>query len=782
MNAREAVQIDTIGQCRYPIPWRFHTYISKGCIMTELALPAGSLQAALVAFNEGADAVYLGMRNFSARKEAANFSLEELSKLKQLANDQNKKIYVAVNTLIDDSQLPEVIKTLRQIAFIGCDGIIVQDLGVAHLIKREFPSLPLHASTQLATHTIEGVRELQRLGFTRVVLARELTLEEIQKIRDACPDIELEVFIHGALCYGFSGLCTASEQLCGRSANCGACAQICRSWFSLEADPNQSAELSPTPKGKETGWYFSMSDLKAGDVAKTLEEMGIDSLKVEGRMKGPSYTLAASKYYRAVLDGTASEDEKHYLDEELSIVFARRQTRGWLADYGRTGHNFAVRTAPTLGSTSYPSHRGIPAAQIKVVKKDYAIVTALHDLSIRDGLMFFIKGTKDPIEAVKFSLSGIFDQNGRSLSTAYKGATVEVDLPLKGPLPHAGENLYLISLHDQNPALLTESIPTTKHPLDLMVEVLEKDLILTTIFEGKTICHTYEIEVNEAKKEQDLQQHLENVFRQSDTSYFGLGKITYENKTALEDKQVFLPLSWLKAIRRDWYACLDNELARWMTEEAKPQAEVTKVEKEILPAREKLCTKDGLPYLDVSILAKQFADNKKPEGILFFENNLFYLPLSPVMFDEVQFFKDLNSVITYLGQGGYLKRIRIGLNNMGQLNWARTQKDVSCFFDIYLPLGNSESARMALDLLEGLTGAYLWMESDHYEESKWPFTPTKVGSEFKPPLFISRSCFRHDSLMLSCEGCLLKGSWYVKQQNHRYHVMVNDCITTVVKA
>ncbi len=750
--------------------------------MTELALPAGSLQAALVAFNEGADAVYLGMRNFSARKEATNFSLEELSKLKQLANEQDKKIYVAVNTLIDDSQLPEILKTLRQIAFIGCDGIIVQDLGVARLIQKEFPSLSLHGSTQLSVHTIEGVRELERLGFTRVVLARELTLEEIQKIRDACPDIELKVFIHGALCYGFSGLCTASEQLCGRSANCGACAQICRSWFSLETDPSQSTALSPTPKGKETGWYFSMSDLKAGDVAKKLDEMGIDSLKVEGRMKGPSYTLAASKYYRAVLDGTASEEEKQLLDEALSIVFARRQTRGWLADYGRTGHTFEVRTAPTLGSTSYPSHRGIPAAQIKVVKKDYAIVTALHDLAIRDGLMFFTKGTKDPIEAVKFSLSGIFDQNGRSLSTAYKGTTVEVDLPQKGPLPHAGETLYLISLHDQNPALLTESIPTTKYPLDTVVEVQEKDLILTTVFEGKTICHTYEIEVAEAKKEQDLQQHLENVFSQSDTSYFGLGSITYENKTGLEDKQVFLPLSWLKAIRRDWYACLDNELARWMTEDAALQPEMTKTEKEILPARETLCTKDGLPYLDISTLAKQFSDKKKPEGILFFEGDKFYLPLSPVMFDEEQFFKDLNTVITYLGIEGYLERTRIGLNNIGQLNWARMQKNVSCFFDIYLPLGNSESAKMALDLLPDLAGAYLWMEHDYFEVGRWPFTPTKVGPEFSPPLFISRSCFRHDSLMLSCEGCPLKGSWYVKQQNHRYHVMVNDCITTVVKA
>ncbi|MFA6784940.1 MAG: peptidase U32 family protein, partial [Sphaerochaeta sp.] len=180
--------------------------------MTELALPAGSLQAALVAFNEGADAVYLGMRNFSARKEATNFSLEDLAKLKQLANEQKKKIYVTVNTLVDDDQLGEIIRTLKQISFIGCDGIIVQDLGVARIIKDQFPSLELHGSTQLAVHTIEGVKELQRMGFTRAVLARELTLQEIQTIREACPDIELKVFIHGAQCYGFSGLCMASEQ------------------------------------------------------------------------------------------------------------------------------------------------------------------------------------------------------------------------------------------------------------------------------------------------------------------------------------------------------------------------------------------------------------------------------------------------------------------------------------------------------------------------------------------------------------------------------------------
>jgi putative protease len=301
--------------------------------MTELALPAGSLQAALTAFAEGADAVYLGMKSFSARKMATNFSFEDLAKLRQVALTQDKKIYVTVNTLVDDSQLGEVVQTLKQIAFIGCDGIIVQDLGLVQIIRTLFPSLSLHASTQLAVHTVGGVRELVRLGFERVVLARELTFEEIKYIREACPDVQLKVFIHGALCYSFSGLCTASEQLCGRSANCGACAQICRNYFSVSADPAVSEVLSPIPEGQRDGWFFSMSDLKAGPVAKQLQDLGIESLKVEGRMKSPAYTSLAARYYRAVLDGQSDTEE---LDEALSIVFSRRQTGGWLAGYGRT--------------------------------------------------------------------------------------------------------------------------------------------------------------------------------------------------------------------------------------------------------------------------------------------------------------------------------------------------------------------------------------------------------------------------------------------------------------
>ena len=164
----------------------------------ELAIPAGSLQCALYAFKGGADAVYFGLKSFSARKGAVNFSFEDVRKIKAYCQANGRKFYVTLNTIVSDSELKEVIPLLRQLEYLQPDGVIVQDLGIARIMRKHFPSLPLHGSTQLAVHTINGVKQLQELGFSRVVLSRELSFEEIKAIREACPDVELKVFIHGA--------------------------------------------------------------------------------------------------------------------------------------------------------------------------------------------------------------------------------------------------------------------------------------------------------------------------------------------------------------------------------------------------------------------------------------------------------------------------------------------------------------------------------------------------------------------------------------------------------
>ena len=200
----------------------------------EILAPAGSFEAAVAAFEGGADAVYLGLSDFSARKAAKNFSKEELRSLKTLAESKGKKIFAALNTVIKEDETGSALDAARFLSDISADAVILQDIGFATLLKKLFPTLTLHASTQMAVHTVEGVKFLKSQGFSRVVLSREVPLDLITKIKKEVPDMELEVFVHGALCYSFSGLCLASGMVLGRSGNRGMCAQLCRRYYETE--------------------------------------------------------------------------------------------------------------------------------------------------------------------------------------------------------------------------------------------------------------------------------------------------------------------------------------------------------------------------------------------------------------------------------------------------------------------------------------------------------------------------------------------------------------------
>ena len=221
---------------------------------TELLAPAGDFETALAAFDAGADAVYCGLSDFSARAFATNFSLEQLKDLIRYAHAgrdripgdptarpesapyRDKRAYVTFNTVIDEANFEEAVERLSRLEQAGPDAIIVQDLGVARICRRFFPGLALHASTQLVAHNLEGVLALKEIGFTRVVLARELSLDEIRQIRQRCGDVELEVFVHGALCYSISGLCLYGAMEKGRSGNRGKCPYCCRQKVGREVE------------------------------------------------------------------------------------------------------------------------------------------------------------------------------------------------------------------------------------------------------------------------------------------------------------------------------------------------------------------------------------------------------------------------------------------------------------------------------------------------------------------------------------------------------------------
>ncbi len=283
---------------------------------TELLAPAGSPDAIISAVQSGADAVYLGLLKFSARDGAKNIDISELKKWVDYCHLRNVSVFLAANTLIKDMESEEFIEYVGKAAAAGVDAVIVQDMGMARLIKKHIPSLPLHASTQMTVCSKEGVKYLENNGFKRVVLSRELTKNELIEIRKST-DIELEMFVHGALCFSYSGQCLMSSIIGRRSGNRGMCAQPCRLLYDVLKDG----------KTLKTGYILSPKDLALIDRISEISEIGIDSLKIEGRLKGGEYVATAVSVYKKALSG---EEILNSDKEALLSVFNRSGfTQGW---------------------------------------------------------------------------------------------------------------------------------------------------------------------------------------------------------------------------------------------------------------------------------------------------------------------------------------------------------------------------------------------------------------------------------------------------------------------
>lgn len=289
----------------------------------EVLAPAGSMDALRAAVECGADAVYLGAGHFNARRNARNFSEEELAEAIEYCHVRGVKVHLTLNTLVSDEELPLAIDLIESACSLGVDALIVQDLGVAALVRAAAPEMELHASTQMAVMTPEGFRALADLGFTRAVLPRELSYEGILAIREATADtgLELEMFIHGALCMCVSGQCYLSATMGGRSGNRGLCAQPCRLRFAAEG-------------GRRSDHALSLRDLSAVEAIPELYEAGVLSFKIEGRMKRPEYVAAAVTACRNAVDGIRDEA----LLRDLDAVFSRSgHTDGYLK--GQLGHD-----------------------------------------------------------------------------------------------------------------------------------------------------------------------------------------------------------------------------------------------------------------------------------------------------------------------------------------------------------------------------------------------------------------------------------------------------------
>lgn len=380
----------------------------------ELLAPAGSMESMVTAIENGANAIYLGGKLLNARKYASNFEEDELMEAVRYAHLHGVKVYVTVNVLVSDYEMKEAMDYIRFLYEIDVDAIILQDIGMADLIRKMFPMLEIHGSTQMTINNLYGARYLQSLGFSRVVLARETPIDEIRKIK-ANTKIELEAFVHGALCFAYSGQCLMSSFIGGRSGNRGTCAQPCRMQYNIvDEKGNINQKLDKLH-------YLSPKDLNTLDDLDKLLEAGIRSLKIEGRMKRKEYVATVVKTYRKALDSgkTAITNEEK---EDLRQIFNRGFTKGvGLGDFGR---NFM--------STDRPDNRGILAGSIVDVDRKNIYLKLEIDINKGDGIEFQLsngkyKGLQSPKDAKSGSVFPIFKRGDIDIgSKVYRTSSIKL--------------------------------------------------------------------------------------------------------------------------------------------------------------------------------------------------------------------------------------------------------------------------------------------------------------------------------------------------------------------
>ena len=341
----------------------------------ELLSPARNLECGIEAIKHGADAVYIGAGRFGARQAAGN-PVEDITELTRFAHFYGAKVYVTVNTILKDSELPDAEKLIWQLYEAGADALLVQDMAV---LKMNLPPIALHASTQCDVRSVEKVRFLADCGFTRVVLARELSLDEIRTIHEVCPDVELECFVHGALCVSYSGQCYASQYCFGRSANRGECAQFCRLKFDLVDSDNQVIA-----KGKR---LLSLRDMNRMDSLEELMDAGVCSFKIEGRLKETSYvknvTAAYSDAVNRILERreeyrrASSGRSEHMFSPDVFKSFNRGFTDYFL--HGRSADIWSPDTPKSIGELM---------GQVRITGRGFITITGNKSFHNGDGLCY----------------------------------------------------------------------------------------------------------------------------------------------------------------------------------------------------------------------------------------------------------------------------------------------------------------------------------------------------------------------------------------------------------
>lgn len=479
----------------------------------ELLSPAGTITSFYAAISSGANAIYLGIKKFNARAYASNFSLEELKELVKFAHLRNVKIYVTMNTILYDEELIEAFKIIDELALINVDAIIVQDLALLNYITSKYNSLKAHASTQMGIDDIYGAKFLKNIGVSRIVFARETPLDVLKDIKNKL-DVEIEVFIHGALCVAYSGNCLMSSMIGERSGNRGKCAGCCRQVYSLIDKTNN--------KVIKTGYLLSMKDLNISNYIN--ESTFIDSFKIEGRMKEPNYVGGVTYLYRRLLD------KEEINQEDFNKVFNRTYTKGFMLN----------ETSENITNVIKPNNFGYEIGKVVKINKDTIWIKLTNKLSKGDQIRI---DTNNLYDEVILQVNKLFDANFKEATSLDKIAIIscnhKVDINAK---------VYKIKdfiFNEKINQILTNK-EYKKLPINLIfLAKVQQNLKIQLFFEDYKIEEELEYKVEKSLTYPTTKENIYNqLSKLNDTPYY------LNSLEILMDENVFIPIKLINELRR----------------------------------------------------------------------------------------------------------------------------------------------------------------------------------------------------------------------------------------
>lgn len=492
--------------------------------LPELLAPAGNLACGITAFKFGADAVYAGLNKFNARERTENFSMIDLSRLINYARENNKKVYITLNTLIKEQELPKVMEILAELAFLNPDAIIVQDLGVLHLIKKYFPTLKIHASTQMGIHNSAGVRSVQSLGIERVILERQVTHDELTTISQNT-DCELEVFVHGALCCSLSTTCLLSSWMGGWSGNRGKCKQACRRRFFSKNDGN--------------GFFFSTHDLYSLENIPFLKELGVASLKIEGRLKQGDYVKNTVSAYRLMLD---TEDCNAKVIKEAKAMLMKSLGRKWHHGFTSEENLKSVVKSDAQGVS------GLLCGHIEKRVKGGFVIAASRRLHLGDKIRIQQKNGEDntSITITKMSKTG---SSTRTIARDEKGlihCDKAVDLASK---------IYKIGESAPNFDKEIAQIAEIKSKINLEVEVYINQITVKTSNLANNLTWSKKIVLEQAISNPLNDSTISKAFNIVKNDKFKTGEVTSKI-----NGEFFMHSKILKECRREFWEFVNDKV------------------------------------------------------------------------------------------------------------------------------------------------------------------------------------------------------------------------------